>query len=205
MIQINLLPEEYRPPDGTNMPMFVTIVVGVTLLAVLTGWYFKLAAAQANLESHKARLEQDQAYWQGEDAKVAALKLEINNSLKRQEAIVNISRSKILWSVKFAQLSRIFLRYPKLWVETIAMNQEGVTGQLSMSCFSEGEDYGPVTNFRADMKNDRLFWYHFKELKNTRLQQIVGTNESDPTRVSFAITLVLDEQGAVPAVGPPGG
>ena len=40
MIQINLLPPEYRPRTGTPVTRFVAIVVGVVLVASATGVWF---------------------------------------------------------------------------------------------------------------------------------------------------------------------
>ena len=47
MIEINLLPQEYRPPESTNVPLMLTILGGVV---VVCGLFFYMMKVQGEIE-----------------------------------------------------------------------------------------------------------------------------------------------------------
>ncbi|MHC5009847.1 MAG: hypothetical protein ACYTG6_02730, partial [Planctomycetota bacterium] len=104
MIQINLLPPEYRPRTGTPMARFVAIVAGVVLVASATGAY----AYTHFIELAKVKELRDvrQAEVRGKEAqrdRSLAIQLEIDGYEQRRRAIQTINRSRTLWSRKLDQ------------------------------------------------------------------------------------------------------
>jgi len=104
MININLLPPEYRPRSGTPLARFVSIVAGVMLVASATGVYaythfIDLARAK---ELKAAREEESAAKTKLRDRSLA-LQREISVYEKRRAAIRTINVSRTLWSRKLDQ------------------------------------------------------------------------------------------------------
>ena len=105
MIQINLLPPEYRPRTGTPVARFVAIVVGVVLIASATGaWFYTHFIELANVqELRDVRAEEASSKERQRDHSLA-LQREIQVYEKRRTAIQTINRSRTLWSRKLDQL-----------------------------------------------------------------------------------------------------
>ncbi|MFV1958275.1 MAG: PilN domain-containing protein [Planctomycetota bacterium] len=104
MIQINLLPPEYRHRTGTPVARFVAILVGVVLTASATGVYaythfIELRKVQElqNVKAEEARGKEAQR------DRSLALQGEIDLYEKRRSAIQTINRSRTLWSRKLDQ------------------------------------------------------------------------------------------------------
>jgi Tfp pilus assembly protein PilN len=192
MIEINLLPDEYRRPDGTPVPMVLTIVMGVIVVGSLTAWLVILAQTRQNLRQTKDDKTELASGWKIRAAKVDAIVKEINAMKKRQQTIMEISRSKIMWSQKLFQLSQIFSKYNKFWVQTISMNQVGLSGNMTLSCFALGNEVGEVSDFRTYMEKDETFFYHFKDIQSPRITFVPGV-ESEPDKLQFSMTLILKD------------
>jgi len=135
MIQINLLPPEYRPRSGTPVARFVAIVAGVILVAGAGGAYaythfIELAKVQ---ELKEARDEERRAKEMQRDRSLA-LQREITVYEKRREAIQTINRSRTLWSRKLDQFFDIVTGQAnedayKVWLETIEVPTQLSSGR----------------------------------------------------------------------------
>lgn len=125
MIQINLLPPEYRPRTGTPVARFVAIVVGVVLVASATGVLFythfiELANTQ---ELRDVRAEEATSKERQRDYSMA-LQREIDVYEKRRNAIQTINRSRTLWSRKLDQFFDIVTSQTnqdayQVWLDTL--------------------------------------------------------------------------------------
>lgn len=192
MIEINLLPEEFRPHEGTPLPMFLTIVIGFVVSCSLAAWGLTLAQERTHLKAERRSMEEERDTWRKKAEEIDAIIKETNTLKKRQETIINISRSKILWSVKLTQLTQLFQTYDKMWIESMTMRQSGLEGSLTMTCNSLGDSPKPVTDFQTAVQEDTLFWYHFKSLDSPRsvFNQAGG---KVPPHWSFTLTMNLKD------------
>lgn len=125
MIQINLLPPEYRPRTGTPVARFVTIVIGVVLVASATGaWFYTHYVELSNVrELRDVTVEEARCKEQQRDYSLS-LQREIDGYEKRRSVIQTINRSRTLWSRKLDQFFDIITNpagedgYP-VWLDSI--------------------------------------------------------------------------------------
>jgi cell division protein FtsB len=104
MIQINLLPPEYRPRTGTPVGRFVAIVVGVVLVASASGAYaYTHFIELSKVRELKSVKEEEVRAKEAQRDRSLALQHEIDLYEKRRKAIQTINRSRTLWSRKLDQ------------------------------------------------------------------------------------------------------
>ncbi|MEZ6184416.1 MAG: hypothetical protein R3F62_05310 [Planctomycetota bacterium] len=167
MIQVNLLPPEYRQRDGTNLPLLVAAVAGVAVvLGVISLWFSvnnELTRRKGDLEV----LKEDEAKLIEEKKKVDAIQAEIDTLTARQDTIIDISQSKVMWSLKLEQLSDLMSKYKDFWVDSIRL-QPGTNQRLTMDCSALDYDLNRVASFRRALKEDPNFAYHFDDLQSDR-------------------------------------
>ena len=104
MIQINLLPPEYRPRTGTPVARFVAIVVGVVLVACASGaWFYTHFIHLVNVHELRDVRSEEAASKERQKEHSLSLQREIDIYEKRRSAIQAINRSRTLWSRKLDQ------------------------------------------------------------------------------------------------------
>src|SRR4051794_30551221 len=116
MIEINLLPQEYRVQERTPLGLFLTIVVGICTVGAIGVYEINLKKELAAKELEKGRLQQEKERTDKEKENVIKLEKEIDIAKKRQETIIEISQSKIIWSQKLIQFGKIMQEYPDFWI-----------------------------------------------------------------------------------------
>jgi hypothetical protein len=105
MIEINLLPAEYRAKSGTPIARFVAIVGGVVVVAAALGvfaWTHLIELARVR-DLHATKEEEAV----GKELRMKhslGLQAEIEMFERRRTAIQTINRSRTLWSQKVDQL-----------------------------------------------------------------------------------------------------
>ena len=104
MIQINLLPPEYRPRTGTPMARFVAIVVGIVMVLSAGGAYAYTHFIELSKvrELKRSRAEEVTSMEMQRDRSLR-LQGEIDSYEQRRRAIQTINRSRTLWSRKLDQ------------------------------------------------------------------------------------------------------
>ena len=104
MIQINLLPPEYRPRTGTPVGRFVAIVVGIVMVLSAGGAYAYTHFIELSKvrELRRSREEEVRSMEMQRDRSVR-LQEEIDTYEQRRLAIQTINRSRTLWSRKLDQ------------------------------------------------------------------------------------------------------
>jgi cell division protein FtsB len=104
MIQINLLPPEYRPRQGTPVARFVAIVAGVVVVASAGGAYaYTHFVELAKVKEMRSVREEEVKSKDSQRDRSVALAKEIEVYAKRRTAIQTINRSRTLWSRKLDQ------------------------------------------------------------------------------------------------------
>ena len=104
MIQINLLPPEYRPRTGTPVARFAAIVVGIVMVLSAGGAYAYTHFIELT-KVHELRRSREEEVRSTEMQRDRSLRLqqEIDSYEQRRTAIQTINRSRTLWSRKLDQ------------------------------------------------------------------------------------------------------
>lgn len=195
MIQINLLPEEFRPTDGNVLPMAFTFTIGFSILCVLSVYWVVLTRTVTSQKSERSTQQTELAKWREKEKRLNQLIKEIKASQSRQETIIKISSSKIMWSAKMSQLSTICAKFKNVWVESVVVNQNGLKGTMRLNCNLMSDISADISGFNEAIKSNRLFWYHFKKLEISReVRQEAGPKGIPPTHWKFSPTLVLNDE-----------
>jgi cell division protein FtsB len=125
MIQINLLPPEYRAKTGTPVARFVAIVSGVVVLACASGAYAYTHFIELAKVRELRQTREEEALGQERRKKHSLdLQSEIDLYEKRRMAIQTINRSRTLWSRKLDQFFDIVTNQGtdetyKVWIEKL--------------------------------------------------------------------------------------
>ncbi|MGH7162795.1 MAG: PilN domain-containing protein [Planctomycetota bacterium] len=172
MIQINLLPAEYRKTESTPVARFVAIMAGAVLLTtglVTYGFvhYSKLRAAREVREATEAEFRNKKA-----QADVSlSLQQEIQAFEARRKTIQDVASLRILWSRKLDELMDILhARGDKtnyfVWLNGLKVapardaarrGEPSSGGSASFSGYSESIEFSKVTNLRNAIRKDPFF------------------------------------------------
>jgi len=108
MIQINLLPPEYRPRTGTPVARFAAIVVGIVVVLSAGGVYAYTHFIELS-KVHELKRSREEEVRSTEMQRDRSLRLqdEIDSYDQRRRAIQTINRSRTLWSRKLDQFFEI--------------------------------------------------------------------------------------------------
>lgn len=134
MIQINLLPPEYRAKTGTPVARFAAIVAGVVVLACASGAYAYTHFIELAKVRELRQTREEEALGQERRKKHSLdLQAEIDTYEKRRSAIQTINRSRTLWSRKLDQFFDIVTNQGtdegfKVWIESLEVPPQLVAG-----------------------------------------------------------------------------
>ncbi len=197
MIEINLLPPEYRAPEGTNLPLIAALAIGV-LVVGFTGLYgMNLSNELAQVESDLEKRLEDRDGLEETAKKVDNAKADIGRQTSRQDTIIKISQSKVMWSLKLDQFARIMNRFSTFWVTNMQLTQRRSrtgtsSGQLNLQVSATGRDLNDVSRFRDALKYDTNFAYHFENLPSPMVQiQDLSGYVNATERMVFRITIPI--------------
>lgn len=192
MIEINLLPQEYRPRDSTNVPLMLTILGGVVVVCGLFFYWMSVEAEVRELVRVNEELTQKKADLENEAKKVDKLKEDIERQKSRQETIIEISQSKVMWSQKLEQFAGIMKNYPAFWVSQLGLTKGAGRGGsvLSMRMSGLGYDMREIAKVRDALQNDQNFFYHFHRLDSFTVSRMALTGyRNAQEKMDFEIKL----------------
>ncbi|MFN0207553.1 MAG: PilN domain-containing protein [Planctomycetota bacterium] len=194
MITVNLLPEDFRRRERTPIRIFAATVAAAVVVAGMSAvvaylWFGKLATA----EDLVARLEEDRTALEPQLKHHGALTVEITETKKWQQALLELRNSKIPWSAKLDQFIDLVSQTGDqgkylMWFSDFNVQQSIDNKQSGGTVFakgmSAGDDVGKVATFIGDIKRHDFF----KEFSN-----ISGPEGkvSDSEVVEFPVTLTL--------------
>lgn len=190
MIEINLLPQEFRPSKGTNFPLMASVAVGMFVVGGVILYGIKLKNELAALNSHYKELDERRITLEAEVKKVKDLKAEIARQKARQDTIIEIAESKVMWSLKLQQLSELMKDFPGFWVKRMQLTKSSKSS-LSMDVSATGSDLRRVARFRDTLKNDPNFFYHFDDLKSEQVRIVQLQKKNFTEEMDFKIELPL--------------
>jgi hypothetical protein len=158
MIEINLLPPEFRVQERTPLGLFLTIVAGVCVVCTIGIYGIQLSQDLRVEQDVNMQKTQEKERWLQKKKEVDDLREQISIAQKRQETIINISQTKIMWSQKLCQLGRIMADYPQFWIDGLVLDRTGLVTTFRVA----NEDITKIVEFEEAVQNDASFWYHFK-------------------------------------------
>ena len=182
MIEINLLPQEYRVQERTPLGLFLTVIVGICTIGAIGVYEINLQKDLAKAQGENENLKKDLEASQKKKEAVQKLEKEIEIAKKRQETIIEISQSKIIWSQKLIQFGKIMAEYPDFWIDRLSLQRGGGQdhGKLTLNFYALGSDLRKEANFRDRIINDTNFWYHFEKFEAPTVRVNPGGSAGGP-------------------------
>jgi len=179
MIQVNLLPPEYRKSEGTPLPRFLAILGGVVLCSAAIGLFLFVHFGTLMKYTSIREQKEDSYYKQKVLAdRSLALQREYNEYQKRRKTIEEVASQRILLSKKIDQLCNLIHNngdHDKyfIWLTSLSANVGGkggksrskkaaaTGGEMKFKGFSASADFSRLATFRdaieASAEGDGFF------------------------------------------------
>jgi Tfp pilus assembly protein PilN len=215
MIRINLLPPELRSAAGTPVKVFVGFLCGLGLICVLLCTYAYLWFDSVVVQERLDRKRDEFRQLSEKASEVDSLLDDIAAYKEREQVIINIKTSRVLWSKKLDDLFNITPGH--IWITRLDMREldpteynweEGRTqtgGYLKLKCFSSGSDVDRMTSYRKRLKqvdefySDFMaepvkpdnFYSDFVNITPPEWSFVVLTGYQEPKNIRFSVRLDL--------------
>ena len=206
MIQINLLPPEYRKSESTPIARFIAIVAGAVLVTcglVAYGYvhYSQLRVAQDRRE----QIEGEFANAKSRADVSRALQAEIAAYEARRKAIQEVAKARILHSRKLDEFLDVTTAKGetgslyRVWLNSLSVKPARTArrgkptsgGTFTFSGFSESTEFSRVTNLRDAIKK-HAFYEDFKAMSMPVFKAVEWDDTLEPNRAGrFAFDLTL--------------
>jgi len=194
MIEINLLPPQYRTVERTPLPVFLGVIGGIVILAGLGMWYAALLNTKTNLTTTRDARRSTKAAKAQEVEEIKKLEKEIADSQGRIDTVLGIAESKVYWGAKLDQLMKIMPNYA--WIESL--NFDG--GKVVLACKARGTSLQRYTELRQRFRNDTNFMYNFDPIPLTAIDVVnPGPPYLERAVLSFSVTLPIRQVEQAPA------
>lgn len=193
MIEINLLPPEYRPRETTNVPFMLTLVAGFIVIGGLFLYWMKSEAELQELTHKNETLQRTKEEKERDAKKVDLLKAEIELQKTRQQTIIDIGQSKVMWSQKLEQLSSIMVNFKAFWISNMALTRPSKGGSLlTVRVSAANSNLTDVARYRDALQNDPNFFYHFARLESFQItRQPLQNYKNADEKLDFEVKLPL--------------
>ncbi|MFH0963876.1 MAG: hypothetical protein V2A58_07665 [Planctomycetota bacterium] len=197
MLDINLLPEEYKVAEGTPKPRLMTTLVGtiiVTVMLVFWGVYhftvYKIAGFKRDslAEEVKSNEQKVQEYQR--------LGREIARLGKREETVKEVWQDRVVWSKKIDQLidlvpshvwlKRIMVRGPEA-VRGVRGDELAGAGKLILECVSASGDPRYVSDFFRVLLGERASENNAIERSREFAADFVALGHDGGKRVEYEV------------------
>ncbi len=213
MIEINLLPEEFRPRETTNLGLIGTVAVGLLVagatLMVALDTKGDLSKKSNDLQSLSQELKDKTV----KVKEIKNLETEIAQKKDRQNTIIQISQSKVMWSLKLQQFSAIAQDFQGFWIEELELTRKQTSARkgaaareeslLRMDCGATGTSFRDVARFQDALKDEPNFFYHFADLKSNRVAvEAIEEGFNFREKLVFTVELPLRDVTSAPAKKP---
>ena len=209
MIDIDLLPEEYRRPEMTPLPRRLVIFIGTALVSICL---FVLIWLHLIL---LPRLRNERDDWVNRERQMAKavqrydeLMAEISGFNQRKQTIEQIWQIRILWAQKFDQLCDLVPPY--IWFKSISlqeplMGRKDVGGKLILDCRSQGPDANHFAEFMRIVKGEdegekgrigQEFFQDFLLFESSGWSRKILRDFDPPEALEFKLELSLRKEGS---------
>ena len=194
MIEINLLPPQYRTVERTPLPVFLGVIGGIVVIAGLGMWWGALVTKKNNLITNRDAKKNTKESKAREVEEIKKLEKEIADSQGRIDTVLGIAESKIYWGAKLDQLMKILPTYA--WIESLSFDGSKVV----LSCKARGTSLQRYTELRQRFRNDTNFMYNFDPIPLTAIDVVnPGPNYLERAVLSFTVTLPIRQVEQAPA------
>lgn len=164
MIEVNLLPPEYRRIERTPLPRFLVFMVGAAAIVASLFYLFYVGYLRINREKGRSEALREQIALQKPRLDIYdRLNAEIAAFEARKSALEEIWQSRILWSAKFDQLCDLVPSYVGLTcleftparARRARVTIGGETaGTLVLDCISATANEKRLANFMRVLKGE---------------------------------------------------
>lgn len=186
MIEINLLPPQYRTVERTPLPVFLGLIAAILVIAGAGGYLWKLQIDGRKLQEKKDQLTSIRDTKQKEVDEIKRIEKEIQESQGRIDTVLNIAESKVYWAQKLDQLTHVLPSYA--WIESLSYDG----GSLKLTCKARGTSWQRYTELRQKLRNDTNFMYHFDPIPLVPISIVPpGPIYLEPAVLSFNMTLPM--------------
>lgn len=173
MIRINLLPDELRRADRTSPQVFVTLLIGVTLVCSAGAFFAKMRfGTLARTLAEKDQVAQQLAQVQDHAEHADKLAAEMQDYNRRHDTIQKIGNSRILWTRKLDQLVAIIDNHGDtdrhwVWLDSLraTAGEDKSGGSLILGGYSGTQELSRLSNFHEDLLSGPFFG-DFKSIDN---------------------------------------
>jgi len=213
MIEVNLLPPEYRRIERTPLPRFLVFLVGAAAIVASLFYLFYLSYFRVSAEKQRSEdLKRQIALQKPSLAIYDKLNAEIASFEARKAALEQIWQSRILWSRKFDQLCDLVPKYigltrleftPTRARRTRAALAEETAGTLVLDCISATDDEKRLANFMRVLKGEappeppadrsvgKKFFADFSALVDSGWKKSEFKDYAEKEALEFRIELLL--------------
>lgn len=192
MIEINLLPPQYRSVERTPLPVFLSLIGGLALIgAAFVGLLLMMKAVQ-RAEEAKSQITAERDKKKKLAEEVDQLERDIAEAKGRVDTVLGIADSKIFWGIKLDQLMRI-LPEGVIWIDSLSIVQRPTGGELRLECNAKGVDLQRFTGWKQTLRQDTNFFYHFDGISAPVINVVKAGKEyaADLEYLQFSMSLPI--------------
>jgi hypothetical protein len=205
VIQINLLPPEYRKSEATPIARFIAIVVGaIVVTSGLVAYGFVHYSILKGAREVREATEADYVNKKAQADVSLALQAEIDAYETRRRAIQQVAKGRILHSRKLDEFLDIIHSPPEkgayfVWLKDLAVKpprqvRRGKAtsgGAIAFSGWAETTEFSRVTNLRDAVRKDGFF-EDFSSISYPNFKAVAWDDGLEPAtagRFNYSMTL----------------
>ena len=200
MIQINLLPQEYRGRERLSIKVWGTLLGSVVLVCCSLGYfghvclneYKRIEGERMGREERLTNLEPQAKY----DDDLVAEALEYR---KRATTIQGIANSRVLWTKLVDQFIDIVnnegnTERHNVWFTNlnVASGNAKVGPTWTLNAYSQSKSFTKQANFLDDVKNHQAFFQDFATINNPGGRVVTTEKKRPPEAVAFKLDLRMN-------------
>ena len=221
MIEVNLLPAEFRRVEHTPLPRFLVIILGTAAVMATTAFGVIVNLRNVpDLEARQATHVRDIGASQPQAAVWDKLQDEIADAKERKQAIAEVWRTRILWSEKLSQLAQMapnFIGFQEIKVDepraSGSRNEAETGGMLTLESLCAGANLDRVADFRrivegqirltsaSDPRVGQHFFSSFTEVLPTETTKVDTKQEEYVEKEALKFTLRMPVKAASARLG----
>lgn len=196
MIEINLLPPQYRAVEKTPRPVFFGLIAGIAVVGAALVFLVLGIQTTLSLRGLRDNLKSQNAALVDKERKFDEQKGKIDESRQRIDTVLKIVESKVPWSIKLERLVKILPR--DYWVERIEVERRADgSGGMKLLVNARGTAEKQVSDLKKTLRSDMNFIDRFASVDSSRVD--VRTASAEYARrdyLSFELVLPLEVAAA---------
>jgi len=209
VININLLPPEYRKAESTPIARFIAIVAGAVLVTTgLVVYGFVHYSKLKGVREVRVATEEEYANKKARADTSKALQAEITAYQSRRQAIQEIAKSRIMHSRKLDEfLDIVHNRNDRstyfVWLKSfkvtaprqVRRGQPTSGGTMAFAGWAKSTEFSRVTKFRDAIRQDPFF-EDFSSISQPNFVEVQFGDDLEPSSAGqFGFELVLKPLG----------